>query len=179
VEIKKVGKVTVLKFERDREFTPERKPYAKRFFQTLRIKLFPCRGDTITSEELVRLILSTFGSDYEYHILISDEWFRVISRDKMEKLLKEDDTDKLTYNSVVSDCDDFSDVLLGCLTKRTWNQGYALGQLWYYNEARNFGHAVNLFCDGEKIWVVEPQNDNIVEWGKDDFYSGKAYMVKF
>jgi hypothetical protein len=79
---------------------------------------------------------------------------------------------------LVHNCDDFSDVLLGCLTKKTWNQGYALGQLWYINEAKGFGHAVNLFVDEQpKIWVVEPQNDGIYEWGEGD-YSGKAYMVK-
>jgi hypothetical protein len=178
MEVKKVGNVTVLRFKR-KEFTPERKPSAKRFFREVKARVFPCKGGTITADELERLILSTFGSDYEYHILISDEWFRVISKDKMEKLLKDDDTDKLSYQPVTSDCDDFSDVLLGCLTKKTWNQGYALGQLWYINEAKNFGHAVNLFVDEQpKIWVVEPQNDGIYEWGEGD-YSGKAYMVKF
>ena len=178
MEVKKVGKVTVLKFRR-REFTPERKPSAKRFFREVRARIIPCKGETITADELEELILSTFGDNYEYHILISDEWFRVISKDKMEKLLKDDDTDKLPYQATVSDCDDFSDVLLGCLTKKTWNQGFALGQLWYINEAKNFGHAVNLFVDEQpKIWVVEPQNDGIYSWGEGD-YSGKAYMVKF
>ena len=47
----------------------------------------------------------------------------------------------------------------------------------YYTE--RFGHAVNLFCDGEKIYVVEPQNDQIIEWCRDQDYCGKAYMVKF
>jgi hypothetical protein len=73
-------------------------------------------------------------------------------------------------------CDDFSDVLLGQLTRKTWTQGFALGQIWYYTES--FGHACNLFCDGQKIWIVEPQNDGIYEWGQGD-YHGWAFMVKF
>jgi len=174
-EVKKVGEVTIFRLYKRKTYEPERKPSAKRFFRRLRA-LFPCQAEIIKAEELEDLIIRTFGSGYQYYVLISDEWFRVITKEQMEKLLKEDDTDALPYIRVVADCDDFSDVLLGQLTKKTWNQGYAIGQLWYYTES--FGHAVNLFCDGQKIWVVEPQLDLIVEWGT-GYYRGWAYMVKF
>jgi hypothetical protein len=178
VEVKKIGKVTVLKFTNHniRPLRVERKPSLKRALLKLRA-LFPCRAEVIKAEDLVNLIVKTFGSDYEYYIFISDSYFRTISREAMERLLKEDDTDKLPYILETADCDDFSDVLLGQLTKKTWNQGFAIGQLWYYTE--EFGHAVNLFCHGEKIYVVEPQNDRIIEWCSEKFYCGKAYLVKF
>jgi hypothetical protein len=175
VEVKRREKVVVLRFYNREEYKPARKPSAKRFFRKARA-VFPCQAEEISAEALEDLILKTFGSDYEYHVLISDEKFRVISKDQMEKLLKEDDTDTLNYIPTYADCDDFSDVLLGQLTRKTWVQGFAIGQLWYY--APTFGHAVNVFCDGQKIFVVEPQNDSIVEWGTGD-YSGKAFMVKF
>jgi len=435
VEVKKRGKVIILRFYRRKPYEPERKPSIKRFLRELRT-LVPCRAEEISADNLEDLILETFGSDYEYHILISDEKFRVITKQQMEQLLAKDDTDSLNYIPTYADCpvpestayalglffadgtcgfreegkkggawwrivgrkellekakrgleeyprfpvyfrinlydsyrkgaktnygernhdeycldvyaskygargdfirafyrmfyldgildykkvpgciydspisckraflqgvidgdgerytnrltivgdlaltgiikimkdlhwsfsisvetrgkrddvyyvsygrsreidadilqaveeigqgrwvslkqisertglplsrvmsatkrlekegylrsrkpwrqrrlvklthpynlcDDFSDVLLGQLTRKTWVQGFAIGQLWYFNP--RFGHAVNLFCDGEKLWIVEPQNDQIVEWGTGD-YSGKAFMVKF
>jgi hypothetical protein len=174
-EVKRAGKVEIIKLK-NKTFMPERKPSVKRFLLELKM-LFPCKAELIASEELENIILKTFGSNYEYHIVISDAVFRVITKEQMEQLLKNDDTDKLPYiPPEVFDCDDFSDVLLGSLTRKTIPQGFAIGQLWYYND--RFGHAVNLFCDGEKIWVVEPQNDSIIEWGTSD-YSGFAFLVKF
>jgi len=176
VEVKKRGKVVIIRFYKREVYQPERKPSVKRFLRKMKATLFPCKAIEITAEQLEDLILKTFGSDYEYHVLISDEKFRIITKDQMQQLLEEDDTDTLPYILTYADCDDFSDVLLGQLTRKTWVQGFAIGQLWYFNP--RFGHAVNLFCDGKKIWIIEPQNDQIVEWGTGD-YSGKAFMVKF
>jgi len=178
VEVKKINKVTVLMFTRHKikPLKVERSPSLKRTLLKLRL-LFPCRAEVIKAEDLVNLIVKTFGSDYEYYVFISDNLFRTISREAMQNLLREDDTDTLPYIEETADCDDFSDVLLGQLTRKTWTQGYALGQLWYYTD--QFGHAVNLFSDGEKIYVVEPQNDRIYEWCENSFYCGKAYLVKF
>ena len=174
----KHGKVTVLKFylHNFRPLSPERRIGVKELFKKLRL-LFPCKMRVITADKLEELVIKTFGSDYEYYVFISDYYFRTIDKETMEKLLREDDTNTLPYVAEIADCDDFSDVLLGSLTKKTWTQGFAIGQLWYYTE--RFGHAVNLFCDGEKIYVVEPQNDQIIEWCRDQDYCGKAYMVKF
>jgi len=177
VEVKKKGKVVILRFYKRKQYEPERSPSIKRFLRELRT-LFPCRAKEITADKLEDIILHTFGSDYQYHVLISDERFRTITKEQMEQLLAKDDTDTLPYIPTYADCDDFSDVLLGSLTRKTWQQGFAIGQLWYINIEKNFGHAVNVFCDGEKIWIVEPQNDIILKWGTGD-YSGKAFMVKF
>jgi len=177
VEVKRRGEVTVLRFRRQ-EYRPERKPSAKRFLLKLRT-LVPCTAETITGDALEDLILKTFGSDYQYHILISDEWFRVITKEQMEQLLKEDDTDALPYVDTVADCDDFSDVLLGQLTRKTWQQGFALGQLWWF--CSQFGHAQNLACTGDELLIVEPQNDEITTWSdvKSKYPDAKAFMVKF
>jgi len=176
VEVKKIGKVTILRFYRRKPYEPERKPSAKRFLRKLRT-LVPCKATEITADKLEDLILETFGDGYAYHVLISDEKFRVITKEQMEQLLAKDDTDSLNYVPTYADCDDFSDVLLGQLTRKTWIQGFAIGQLWYFNP--RFGHAINIFCDGAKIWLVEPQNDRILEWNSEPDYSGKAFMVKF
>jgi hypothetical protein len=137
------------------------------------------KEEKITDEELIALIQKTFGDNYQYYILISDEYFYLPSIDLVKRLLRKNKTDKLDYKPVVSDCDDFSDVLLGDLTKMTWTGGYAFGQLWFINEEMGFGHACNLFVDNTKtIYIIEPQNDGIYQWGQ-GIYSGKAYLVKF
>jgi len=92
----------------------------------------------------------------------------------MEELLKQDDTNQLPYIVEYADCDDFSDVLIGSLTKKTWSQGLAIGQLWFFTPT--YGHAINFFCDGNKIWLIEPQSDKIFEWPPDP--KAKAFMVK-
>jgi len=175
VEVKRRGKVVILRLKR-KVYEPERKPSVKRALRKLRT-FFPCKAEEITAEKLEDLILATFGVEYQYHVLISDEKFRAITKQQMEQLLREDDTDTLPY-TCWSDCDDFSDTLLGTLTRKTWSQGFCLGQLWYYTP--KWGHAVDLFCDGDKIWLVEPQNDNIFEWPSDYEEKGwSAFMVKF
>ena len=176
-EVRRRGEVVVIRFRRE-EHRPPRRPSARRFFRGVRAALAPCQEPEITADQLEDLILKTFGSNYQYHILISDEKFRTISVEAMRKLLADDDTDTLPYIETYADCDDFSDVLLGQLTRKTWTQGFALGQLWYINEQKGFGHAVNLCCTGEEILVIEPQNDTIHKWGEGD-YSGRAFLVKF
>jgi len=177
IRVKRRGKVRILRFSKRKPYRPERKPSAKRFLRRIRA-IIPCTNPEITVDELEDLILKTFGSNYSYHILLSDEKYRIITKQEMIKLLKSDNTDTLNYKSIYADCDDFSDVLLGSLTRKTWVQGFAIGQLWYINVEKRFAHAVNLFCDGSKIWIIEPQNDAIIEWGT-GVYSGKAFMVKF
>jgi len=171
------GKVHVLKLIKKQEYQPKRKLSVRRGLKRLRA-FFPCQAPEMTAEHLVDLVLKTFGSDYEYHLLISDEKFRVITKPQMEQLLKEDDTDTLPYIATYADCDDFSDVLIGVLTKKTWVQGFAIGQLWFYTPT--YGHAIDVFCDGVKIYLVEPQNDEISEWPADYKDKGwRAFMVKF
>jgi len=177
VEVKKRGKVVILRLKR-KVYEPERKPSVKRALRKLRT-FFPCRAEEITADRLEDLILETFGANYQYHVLISDERFRVITKQQTEQLLREDDTDTLPYTEPYSDCDDYSDVLLGCLTKKTWSQGFALGQLWWF--CSQFGHAQNVFSDGEKLCIIEPQNDEIMTWNdiKRKYSDARAFMVKF
>ena len=175
MEIEKRGKVEIIRLRRKRH-KPERKLSPRRLLRTLRV-LFPCRAEEIDADQLIDIIIDTFG-DEDYHLLISDEKYRVISKDEMAELLKKDDTNLLPYINTYADCDDFSDVLLGQLTKKTWSQGFAIGQLWFYTS--KWGHAINFFVDGEKLWLIEPQNDQIFTWEsvKKKYPSAKAYMVK-
>jgi len=176
VEVKKVGRVTILRLEK-KKFVVERRPCAKRLWLKLKAFFLP-KAQQITADDLINLIIKTFG-DANYHLLISDDYFYVVSKEQMQQLLKEDDTDQLPYIDTVGDCDDFSDVLLGSLTKKTWTQGLALGQIWWF--CSQFGHAQNLFCDGSTIYIVEPQNDAIMTWDdiKKQYPDAQAFMIKF
>ena len=175
MEVEKRGKVEIIRLRRKRH-KPERELSPRRLLRTLRV-LFPCRAEEIDADQLIDIIIETFG-DEEYHLLISDEKYRVISKEEMAELLRKDDTNFLPYIPTYADCDDFSDVLLGQLTRKTWSQGFAIGQLWFYTE--EWGHAINFFVDGEKLWLVEPQNDRIFTWEsvREKHPSAKAYMVK-
>jgi hypothetical protein len=178
-EVRRHGEVVILRFRRE-EHRPPRKPSAKRFFRGVKAALAPCQEPEITADQLEDLILKTFGSDYQYHILISDEKFRMITREKVAELLSKDDTDKLPYIDTYGDCDDFSDVLLGSLTKATWSQGFAFANFWWY--CSQFGHAQNLFVDeSPKIWIIEPQSDEIMSWEdiKAKYPDARAFLVKF
>jgi hypothetical protein len=172
MDIEKLGKVEIIRLK-DKKFKPERKKcrvgILRRIFKRKKVQ----SEEIIDSDKILNLIISTFGND-SYHILISDEQFRAITKEQMETLLKSDNTDQFEYTSW-SDCDDFSDLLLGRLTEKTWTQGYAIGQLWFYHKTENWGHAINFFCSSEKIWCLEPQNDSIFEFDKTNW---KAYMVK-
>jgi len=103
VEVKRRGKVVILRFYKHETYEPERKPSVKRLLRRLRT-FFPCRAQEITADRLEDLILETFG-DYEYHVLISDERFRIITKEQMEQLIKEDDTDTLPYIPIYADCE--------------------------------------------------------------------------
>ncbi|MHA1664279.1 MAG: hypothetical protein ACTSVW_00385 [Candidatus Njordarchaeales archaeon] len=176
MKVEKRGNVEILRLKR-KKFVPEKRRCVKSLWYKLKAFFLP-RAEEIHADQLINLIIKTFGNE-RYHLLISDEVYRVISKEQMEELLKEDDTDQLPYIIEYADCDDSSDVLLGCLTKKTWSSGIALGQIWWF--CSEFGHAQNLFCDGEKIWIVEPQTDTMMSWAdlKKRYPDIKAYMIKF
>jgi hypothetical protein len=175
MDIEKLGKVEIIRLK-DKKFKPDRKKcrvgILRRIFKRKKVR----SEEIIDSDKILNLIINTFGND-SYHILISDDQFRAITKEQMETLLKSDNSDQFEYTSW-SDCDDFSDLLLGRLTEKTWTQGYAIGQLWYYTP--EYGHALNVFCTGNKILICEPQNDSIFEWPIDWREKGwRAFMVKF
>lgn len=61
-------------------------------------------------------------------------------------------------------CDDFSFRLMGAFHVKPWSS-LAFGIAWSHT------HAFNIFYDGKKFWLIEPQNDSIIDAEK----AGREY----
>jgi hypothetical protein len=176
MEVKKEGKVEIIKLK-NKKFRPVVHPCFRRFFR--KVKLFLPKGEIVSSDEVVNIILSTFGRDYEYHLLVSDERYRLMTKEQLLNLLKQDKTDQYTWVEEDWDCDNFAEVLDGNIDEMTYPQGYAFGQLWFFTNT--FGHAINFaILDTKELILIEPQNDEIFTWEniKLKYPEAKAYMVK-
>jgi hypothetical protein len=190
--VRRVGEATVVEFFRHRlhPHRPSRPAHVPRI-RGLRgwlcsalgwLATIACRGSYSEEEPVVDysvvedVILKTFGTDYQYHVFVSDTKYRLPSIDTIRRFLSLDDTDWLNYVVDFADCDDYAFVLQGAQEKRFWGRGYAFGILWYYNE--RFGHAVNFFIDRDRqLWIVEPQNDRVLKWCENRDYCGKAFVI--
>jgi hypothetical protein len=181
MEVKKVGEVVVIRL-RKKEYRVRQKPCIRRSFFNIRnfFRIFPKEEDVIISgDEVESIILNTFGSDYQYHLLIADERYRLMKKDMLINLLKKDKTDQYQWIEEDWDCDNFAEVLDGNIDELTYPKGYAFGQLWFFTNT--FGHAINFaILDTKDIVLIEPQNDEIFTWNdiKNKYPDAKAFMVK-
>lgn len=96
------------------------------------------------------------------HIYLSDNQYWLCSKEDIEYILAQDDTNKMGYIAEERDCDDFSYRVMGQLSIPNWS-GIAFGILW-----TNF-HALNCLIDSDgKFWFVESQTnrlqDKLEEW---------------
>jgi hypothetical protein len=176
--VEKKKKVTIIRLTR-KNYLTERKFCLSRFLRQIK-KFFVSEEEykEIDWTRVSDIITNTFGND-KYFIAISDEKFRLLPLEKMKKLLQEDDTDQLPYIQIYADCDDFADVLLGVLTKKTWTYGFAIGTIWWF--CNEFGHAQNFFIDDkENLYIIEPQNDSIMTWNdiKKQYPDAKPFLIK-
>jgi len=185
MKIEKKGEVEIIKLERKRGPVKKRGLIKKSIWYRMkaRVKSYlrceRARPITITADQLSDRIIQTFGSEYRYHILLSDSVYIALDKKYAENLLKGNKVDALPYIAEYGDCDDFADALLGSLTRDHWAFGFAFGELWYYT--RSYGHAINWFFDGSEIWLIEPQTDRIYQWSdilKQEDPQAKAFMVK-
>jgi hypothetical protein len=174
--VEKRGEVEIIRL-RDKKFRPKQKPCFRRFF--FKLKLFQPKGEIISAEEVENIILKTFGSDYAYHLLVSDSRYRLMTREQLIELLKNDKTDQHTWIEEDWDCDNFAEVLDGNIDELTYPQGFAFGQLWFFTNT--FGHAINFaILDTRELVLIEPQQDEIFTWEdiKKQYPEAKAFMVK-
>jgi len=163
----------IIRLKDKRENPVEKEPCAKRALKKIK-SYFSSKERAIPAKELIESVKEAFGKK-GYHLLIPDTKYRTIGLDAMRKLLKKTEVDQLPYKVPFHDCDDYAQALSGILTKLTWTQGYAIGELWFYHKKKNYGHAINLFHDGGKLRCIEPQTDEIYK--PKDYM--KAHMIKF
>jgi len=164
----------IVRLEDKREKPVEKEPCAKRALKKIESYFCP-KGEVVSAKEIIEKTKEEFGKK-GYQLLIPDSKYRTITKGAMKKLLEKTEVDQLPYKVPFYDCDDYAQALAGILTKMTWTQGYAIGELWFYHKEKNYGHAINMiFYDGEQLWCIEPQTSEIFK--PKDYM--KAHMIKF
>lgn len=132
----------------------------------------PPGGVVVRSRDEIYRIISE-QLNLKHNILISDRNYGCYPRVEAERFLSSDSVDKLKYAKERFDCDDFALVLAG--REKEW---FATGEGEYgssfgivhgdirkkVTDTKARPHAVNFFIDDEgKLWLVEPQTDEIME----------------
>lgn len=127
----------------------------------------------ITSKEVRKIIESSLRAKPD-HVKLADGNYGLYSLQDLKRFLNHDKTDKYNYIKESFDCDDFADVLKG--HEREWFRfhkqpmGSTFGIVWGdirndENSDKPRPHAVNYFIDDDKkLWLIEPQTDNIFEF---------------
>ncbi len=112
-------------------------------------------GQNITSDEVKNILTSFTANQW-----ISDGIFECINTQNLKDFLSFDDTNKHTYKEEKLDCDDFSYMLQGNITK--WYPEGSIGIVWGNRAGDGAGHAWNFFIsENKELKFIEPQNDQI------------------
>ena len=112
--------------------------------------------------EVREIIKQTFHTDK--NIFISDRKYKLVSIGMLKMYLRFNQVNKIRYTSDEFDCDDFAMKL--ATDVRWWFKGSTFGIVW------TGSHALNFFIDRDKkVWLVEPQTDEIFEVPEDKRYT--------
>lgn len=115
--------------------------------------------DRVGSKELKWIVSNTPGMAEIHSYGNSDNSYKLVSPASMDIFLKHNPVDKRVYVPEKHDCDDFSYILMGDVTR--WDSDLAFGIIWGMTPSGN-GHAWNWFAGVDKeIWFVEPKRDQI------------------
>jgi len=114
----------------------------------------------IQTATLLNAVKRDFG---DCHIFLSDREFYCVSGEQMRGWLREDMTDKQTYEAEKFDCDDFSFVLKGEMAKKRFALAFGIAWVWWMKNGAVMAHACNCYYDRVKreMMMIEPQNDRI------------------
>ena len=106
--------------------------------------------------ELNDLLCLKIGPTNKFYI--ADIIYYLTSVSEMKRFLEYNKTDLRTYVPERWDCDEFSFSLMGY--ENYWAGDLAFGIAW------SLTHAFNIFIDDQKkLWVIEPQTDQMWEYG--------------
>lgn len=113
----------------------------------------------VGSKELKRIVSDTPGMAEIHSYGNSDNSYKLVSPASMNLFLKHNPVDKRDYVPEKHDCDDFSYILMGDVTR--WDSDLAFGIIWGTTPSGD-RHAWNWFAGVDKdIWFVEPKRDQI------------------
>jgi hypothetical protein len=93
-------------------------------------------------------------------VKLSDNNYKLVDIKQLQKFLQKNLTSTRKYRKTIHDCDDFSYILIGDVTK--WDPDLAFGIVWAYKPDGEY-HALNIaIATNRKIILIEPQNDRII-----------------
>ena len=94
-----------------------------------------------------------------HDLYITDKTFKLVDIDHLKEYLNENSVSENKYVKEIYDCDDFSYVLQGDITR--WDSDLAFGII-HGKTIDGCSHSWNV-CIGtdNKIWFIEPQTDKI------------------
>lgn len=99
-------------------------------------------------------------------IKLTDSNYKLVDIDHLQKYLQKNHVNIRKYEKTIHDCDDFSYILMGDITR--WDSDLAFGILWAYKPDGEY-HSLNIaISTDEKVILIEPQTDKIIwdleEW---------------
>lgn len=119
--------------------------------------LFPVRQQSSEKRIYRTDIIKLFrGVD---DLKLSDPNYKLVDVGMLQKFLKRNKIDKREYKHPEHDCDDFSYILFGDVTR--WDSDLAFGIAWVVREGYDY-HALNVLIGTDKrVYFVEPQTDEV------------------
>ena len=93
-------------------------------------------------------------------IKLSDESYKLCDIESLKRFLKYNYTDRRIYKKVKHDCDDFSFILQGDVTR--WDSDLCFGVAWVHTPDDQY-HAMNIAIALDyQVVLIEPQTDEII-----------------
>jgi len=119
--------------------------------------------DRITASDIVALFDKPVDGDAIVKVSdlhITDRTFKLVDIDHLREFLRENPVSDRKYVKERHDCDDYSYILQGDMTR--WDSDLAFGIIHGKQIPHGISHAWNI-CIGtdHKIYFIEPQNDRI------------------
>ncbi|WP_406660874.1 lectin MOA-related protein [Methanolobus sp. ZRKC3] len=91
---------------------------------------------------------------------ISDSNYKLVDVKQLRKFLRRNLSSARVYRKTVHDCDDFSFILMGDVTR--WDSDLAFGIVWAYKPDGEY-HALNVAIGTDRrVCLIEPQNDKVI-----------------
>jgi hypothetical protein len=119
--------------------------------------LFPFRQQ-LSEKRIYRTDIIKLFSGVD-DLKLSDPNYKLVDVGMLQKFLKRNKIDKREYKHPEHDCDDFSYILFGDVTR--WDSDLAFGIAWGYTPSGTY-HAFNIAIDTERqVRIIEPQTDEI------------------
>ena len=120
----------------------------------------------ITADEIIKAYQDAFGIQWWHKYVgladfqLADETYFEANREEIKKVLEQDQIDKEIYKAEEFDCDNYSFALMGSFHHNRETAPMPIFITWVLT--REGGHALLSFYEAGKVFLIEPQTDEII-----------------